>query len=107
MYQERERTLPAEVQYLHSFNRKLSIKIPKGFKIANASDININANCQLDGKTLASFKSDFVIDENNLVINCRETYEALIYPIEVFETYKKVVNAAADFNKIVLVFEEK
>jgi len=107
MYQERERTLPAEVQYLHSFNRKLTIKIPKGFKIANASDININANCQLEGKTLASFKSDFVIDENNLVINCRETYEALIYPIEVFETYKKVVNAAADFNKIVLVFEEK
>ncbi len=36
-----------------------------------------------------------------------ETYHEIKYPLGLFETFKKVINAAADFNKVVLVLEKK
>ena len=44
---------------------------------------------------------------NVLDIEVTETYHEILYPLSQFETFKKVINAAADFNKVVLVLEKK
>ena len=40
-------------------------------------------------------------------VDVMETYAQLRYELSEFETFKKVINAAADFNKVVLVLEKK
>jgi hypothetical protein len=35
-----------------------------------------------------------------------EQYRRIIYPLAEYEDFKKVINASADFNKIVLVLEK-
>jgi len=107
LYQEIDRVLPAEIEYTHTLNRKIVINIPKGYKISNAKDCIINKSCDNDGKQLAYFKSSFEEAENTFTINCNEGYNVLFYPLSSYEAYKNVINAAADFNKIVLILEEK
>ena len=60
----------------------------------------------LKDKEEAIFKCDYELNGNVLSVKNIEYYDALNYPIEKFEDYKSVINAAADFNKIVVVLEE-
>lgn len=54
-----------------------------------------------------SFVSGFTKEGNNVNIHVREEYRNLYYPVSQYEDFKKIINAAADFNKIVLVLEKK
>jgi len=53
------------------------------------------------------FVSSYKIVNNVLEVYIMETYRELKYPLSEFETFKKVINASADFNKIVLLLEKK
>jgi hypothetical protein len=106
MYQEGARKTPAEITFTHSYNRKLVITVPDGFKVLSIEKLKINQNVMIDDKIAAEFVSDYKLTGNTLEINVVENYRALYYPIAKFEDYRKVINAAADFNKIQLVFEK-
>jgi len=60
----------------------------------------------LNGKTEAAFISSYVQKGNELIVTNEEFYNVLEYPLEVFEKYREVINAAADFNKITLVLSK-
>lgn len=53
------------------------------------------------------FTSKYEINGNNLMVTCNEYYDEISVPIERYEEFRTVINAAADFNKITLVFEEE
>ena len=53
------------------------------------------------------FVSSYKVVNNVLEVYVLEVYRELKYPLNEFETFKKVINASADFNKIVLVLEKK
>lgn len=106
MYQEKERILPIEDDYQRSFLRKLEINIPEGYKITNLNDININHFFDKDGERLLMFHSYYEINSNLLTVYANEYYSLNRIDLENFEQYRKVVNAAADFNKIVLIMAQ-
>jgi hypothetical protein len=53
------------------------------------------------------FNSSYQAEGNIVKINILEEYRRTNYPLSQFEDFKKVINAAADFNKVTLVLEKK
>ena len=107
MYQEKPRQLPADMPYPHVLYRKLKFEIPSGYSIKNPNDLNMDIQYKKDGIVTMGFVSTYKITGNLLDIDVLETYHELSYPLSQFEDFKKVINASADFNKIVLVLEKK
>lgn len=106
MYQEKPRQLPIELEYPHVLIRKILVEIPEGYTIKNLKDIIINVQYKDQDVVTMGFESSYQVKGNQLEININETYRNLKYPITEFENFKKVINAAADFNKVVLVLEK-
>jgi hypothetical protein len=107
LYQEKERVLPLEQEFQRSYFRTININIPEGYKITNLKDINIDNSYSKNGKELFSFKSYFELAGNTLKITADEHYNKNIIDATLYEKYRKVINSAADFNKIILLIEPK
>lgn len=107
MYQEKARQLPVENEYQRSYYRTITVTLPEGFEITNLEDINIDNSFVKDGKELLSFKSYYSLEGNILTITADEHYRVNYIPLETYEDYRKVINSAADFNKITLVMQLK
>lgn len=105
MYQEKKRALPLEDQFKRSYYRTINITLPKGYKVANLEDINIDNSYSRDNTELLSFKSFYEVKDNTITITADEHYKLNIIDTSFFEDYRKVINSAADFNKITLVLE--
>ena len=60
-----------------------------------------------NGTRSAEFISSYKIEGNKITVTVEENYKKVIYPLAQFEDFRKVINAAADFNKIVVYFEKK
>jgi len=104
MYQDTKRELPVSVPFPHSENRSITINIPAGYKVLNPDAIRIHQDDKAaNGTATMGFDSDYKIDGDKLYVNIKEYYSALSYPVSYYETFRKVINASADFNKVVLV----
>lgn len=103
LYQTSKRKLPIDIEYVHSFYRKIEFNIPKGYKVSNLEDINMKVEMVENGKVSAFFTSWYEQTDNTIYIYSREVYPELNYPVSSFNEFRDVVNAAADFNKKVLV----
>lgn len=103
LYQENKRMLPIEIEYPHYYTRKIKIILPDGAKIKNLDKFVMNFKTDLNGKTEAAFTSNFTQTKNEVTIDNTEFYNIINYPLASFDQYKAVINAAADFNKIVVI----
>jgi hypothetical protein len=107
LYQNSNRKLPIDVDYPHYLNRKITVVLPDGYKILNPETIKIQTELKnADGKATAAFYSDYKMDGNKLVVTISEFYDQLHYPISDYESFRKVINAAADFNKVNLLISK-
>jgi hypothetical protein len=52
------------------------------------------------------FVSSYEQNGNTLKITIKENYNSIFYPVQQYEEFKKVINASADFNKVVLVLDK-
>lgn len=107
MYQEKPRQFPMEIPYAHVLDRTIQLVIPDGYSVKNLEELNINHTFKENNEPTMSFVSGFTKEGNNVNIHVREEYRNLYYPVSQYEDFKKIINAAADFNKIVLVLEKK
>jgi hypothetical protein len=107
MYQEKARQLPVTMQYPHVLDRDITFTIPDGYQIKNISDINMNVTDKKTGKETMGFVSSYKLNGSELKILVHEFYSVTDYPVTMFDEFKKVINASADFNKVVLVLEKK
>jgi hypothetical protein len=107
MYNESERKLPIELEYPHLLLRKISVKIPKGYKLENLETINIEHFALENGDTTMKFFSQYSLEGEELLIFVEEYYKKITYPVEQYTAFQKVINAAADFNKITLVLKKE
>jgi hypothetical protein len=105
-YQENKRTLPVEIDYPHSYLRKIKILLPEGTTVKNLEKFNMNFKTNIDGKDQAVFISSYNATKNEINIENTEFYKIMNYPLEKFDQYKAVINAAADFNKIVIILNK-
>lgn len=106
LYQENKRMMPVEIDYPHSYFRKIKIILPKGATVKNLEKFNMNHKTDINGKTEATFVSNYKTQGDEILIENTEYYNIINYPLEHFESYKAVINAAADFNKIVIVLNQ-
>ncbi|MEA9411996.1 MULTISPECIES: DUF3857 domain-containing protein [unclassified Flavobacterium] len=106
LYQENKRMLPIEIDYPHSYTRKIKLILPKGATIKNLEKFNMDFKTQINGKTEAGFTSKYTKNNNEVIIENSEFYNIVNYPLSSFEQYKAVINAAADFNKVVVIISK-
>ena len=106
MYQEKPRHLPIELPFAHSLNRTITVQLPDGYTIKNLNDIDMNVVHKENDEITMGFISSYTLNKNILTIQVNETYKKVYYPMEQFEDFKRVINASADFNKIVLVLQK-
>jgi hypothetical protein len=102
-YQQNKRMLPIEIDYPHYYTRKIKIILPNGATIKNLDKFVMDYKTQLNGKTEAAFTSKYSQNKNEVTIENTEFYNIVNYPLTSFDEYKAVINAAADFNKIVVI----
>lgn len=107
MYQEKERKLPIDIVFPHSLLRTITLNIPDGYKVSNTETIKINVEHKASsGESTMGFISDYKIEGKKITITINEFYGQVNYPASDIGIFKKVINAAADFNKVVLVLEK-
>jgi hypothetical protein len=67
----------------------------------------MNFKADINGKTEAHFESSYKQNDNVVTVTNTESYHAINYPLNIFDSYKAVINAAADFNKITLILSKQ
>lgn len=105
MYRDDQRSNAIENEYNRGYDRTIKVQVPAGYAIKNLDDLKINIG--FGGETPKFlFKSDYKLTDNILEISILEYYKEIYVPLEQYEDFRKVINAAADFNKVTLVFEK-
>lgn len=102
-YQENKRTLPVEIDYPHLYTRNIKILLPKGATVKNLDKFVMDFKTNINGKTEAAFISKYTKKGDEILVENTEFYNIINYPLNKFDDYKAVINAAADFNKIVII----
>lgn len=105
LYRDDKRTCGVENRYNRGYHRKIKVNIPEGYKVKNPDDLKIDVTYKDGEQVPFLFQSDYVIENQTLVISILEFYKEIYAPVERYEDFRKVINAAADFNKITLVLE--
>ncbi|MCG8700389.1 MAG: DUF3857 domain-containing protein, partial [Bacteroidales bacterium] len=107
LYSEEERRLPVSDNYKRMFDRNLVIHIPEGYKVNNVEDLKVYADYVKDDKTILLFDTQYTIDGQTITVKLHEFYDQVDYTLDEYPAYRKVVNSASDFNKVVLVIEKE
>lgn len=107
MYQEKPRQFDMDVNFPHTLIRSIEFIIPEGYMIKNVEDIKIAKVIRENDQISIGFESTYEIKGNVLTVSVKEHYCKLQYPLAQYEDFKKIINAAADFNKVILVLEPK
>ena len=106
MYREDNRMTDVENDYNRGYDRIIKIKIPSGYTIKNPQDLKFDVTYRDGEKTPFLFQSDYTLEKQLLTVNIEEYYKEIMAPLKRYEDYRKVINAAADFNKVTLVLEK-
>jgi hypothetical protein len=104
MYNEKPRTLPIESDYNRSFYRSIEVLLPDGYTVTNLE--KLNSSIETEDKS-SVFHSSYTLENNVLKVTISEYYNRIHYSLDEYEAYKSVINAAADFNKVVLYLDKK
>ena len=107
MYDEKPRQSPVELEFPHALIRHIDFEIPEGYTVKNLNDLNMDVSHKENDVVTMGFVSNYIQAGNKVKVTIHEDYRNIYYPIEQYETFKKVINASADFNKVVLVLEKK
>ncbi len=107
LYNKDKRQNPIENTHNHGYHRVITFTIPEGYQIQNLNDIKIHAELKKNDKMACYFNSDFSIEGNKVTITCDEEYLQIDMSVSDYEDFRKVINAAADFNKVKYIFSKK
>lgn len=107
MYQDEERKLPVQNEFNRNYERSIEFEIPKGYSVRNLDELNVDISHQENGEKTMAFVSNYEIEDNVVKVSVQEYYKQLDFPLEHFEQFRKIINASADFNKKVLIFEKE
>lgn len=106
MYSDQARTMGIENDFNRNYDRVIRIHIPEGYIVKNLDQLRMNVSYDNDEKTPFLFKSDYEMKGDVLELTISEFYKEIYCPLERYEDFRKVINAAADFNKVTLIFEK-
>lgn len=107
LYNDDERKEDIEFYYSRMYHRELVINIPEGYTANNLDKLVMNKTYLNEkGDTAFAFISNYKLENNVINITIDEWYNGLNFKKEVWDSYREVVNAAANFNKINIFFNK-
>ncbi|MFT6717543.1 MAG: hypothetical protein ACJA0Q_002200, partial [Saprospiraceae bacterium] len=106
LYQDKKRKFGISNDYNRQYVRKIEFVIPKGYQVLNAFDFAINDTLVIDNQIVVQFTCSYVFKNGSLHILIDEYYNQIDIDKKHYPTYRKVINAAADFNKKVLILRK-
>lgn len=104
MYEEENRTMNLEFYYNREYIRTIKFNIPEGYTMKNHEELELSEAYMLDNDTSMAFVSKVDVKDKEVTIYINEYYKEISYPVEVYNDYRRVMNAAANFNKKVIIF---
>ena len=108
LYQKEERQFDVENDNNHRYLRTIRFDVPAGYAVRNLNDLNVDVKAGLDAaKPEFDFRSSYVQNGQTITVTVAENYRQLRWPKADFEAFRAVVNAAANWNKVVLVLDKK
>jgi len=60
-----------------------------------------------DGERVFEFLSTYTLKKKELIVTIKENYKIIECPLDCYEPFRAVINAAADFNKVTIILEQK
>jgi hypothetical protein len=106
LYSENKRVMPIDINYPHAYYRKISINLPEDYEAKGLDALNFNTLLSQD-KEKAGFVSSYTVEGNTIEVVIKEYYDNTMYSISNYNDFQKVINAAADFNKISIILQKK
>ncbi|MBC8084684.1 MAG: DUF3857 domain-containing protein [Hymenobacter sp.] len=108
LYQTETRQHDVENDYNRRYNRVITLELPAGYQVRNLQDLNADVKAGPDAQDpLYYFHSKYDVQGQTVKVTITEAYRQIRWPKKDFEVFRDVVNAAANFNKVVLVLEKK
>jgi hypothetical protein len=107
MYRDDERNLDIENDFNRLYDRVIRIELPQGYSIRNPDDLKFDVKYKDQDRTPFAFVSTYSLNGNVLEVKINEYYQEIGVPVARYEEFRKVINAAADFNKVKLLLEKK
>lgn len=103
LYQNKKRKFDISNSFNRQYLRTIELKIPSGYKLLNPEEFTMTEALVVDGDTIAQFLCSYKLTDSFLQVNIDEFYGKINIDKKHYLPYRKVVNAAADFNKKVLI----
>ena len=107
MYQEQDRVLDIDFPFPKVYERTITVNIPEGYVLKGLEDLNMDIQFGEDDRLTMGFTSSYELKGDQLILTCTEYYEQSEYPKSQFEEFRSVINAAADFNKLIIFLESE
>ncbi|HRK26106.1 MAG TPA: DUF3857 domain-containing protein [Chitinophagales bacterium] len=107
LYQQHERQNDIDMEYPVYYRRTIQFTVPDGYTVKGLETAIIDHFVEQDGVKTQRFVSGYQVNGKEVTITADEYYQTCSLPRTMYEPFRKVINAAADFNKVVLVFEKE
>ena len=110
LYQKEERQFDVENDNNRRYLRTIRFDVPAGYAVRNLHDLNVDVKTGPGaeaGPAAFDFHSSYVQSGQTVTVTVTENYRQLRWPTADFEAFRAVVNASANWNKVVLVLDKK
>ncbi len=104
LYQDHARQNPIDQDFPHSYKRVLKFHVPDGYTPKGLEKLKMNIIGE--DKAQMGFTSDYTLEGNVLTVTVNEYYTQTHLPATSYEPFRRVINAAADFNKLKVILEK-
>lgn len=100
------RSNPIELESPLSYQHTFLVDVPKGYKAVNLDAFVIDRILDVEGDVIASFHSEFEVSDQKITIKVSEDYHEVSISKKHYREFKEVVNAAAQFYQLKLIFKK-
>ncbi len=107
LYQESERQTDIAFRSIANYNHEITITIPEGYECLEMDKARMSKSVMMDNDAVMKFESDYELKGNVMIIKINEVYKILSLPKEKYSEFRSVVNASADFNKVVIILHKR
>lgn len=101
MYQEEERHCDIEHVHNQIYDRTIEFTIPDGYELSGLEELEINESYPAENPTIY-FQSSYTQEGNKVVVKIKEEYNQVSFDKSEIDDFRRIINAAANFNKVVL-----
>ncbi len=106
MYKEEVRETDIEHRHNMIYERKITFEIPDGFELSGLEALNINEVYPSENPSI-QFVSSYTQTGNTIEVIVIERYDETHFTKEEINDFRRIINAAANFNKVALFLVKK